>query len=202
MVLYLLRHGVSESNDKNIFAARKIDLPLTPTGIQQADAQASALKNVGFDKIYTSPLLRAKQTAEIVARSCTLTPIASDYLAEIDVGILDGESMLDSHYSGIWENTLKKWEKSEKDLGFPKGETLEDVKIRFDKFLHELEEITHPILLVSHCGFLMVVIWSFCENHGPTFEDGHMGRGCYSIIAGEGCKFKLEKSNIPPACCL
>lgn len=198
MILYLLRHGVSESNDKNIYAAKKIDLPLTPLGIQQAEMQARVLKNVRFEKIYTSPLSRAKQTADIVKRSCGLTPVISDYLCEIDVGILDGKSMADPHYSGIWKNTLQKWEKGEENTGFPDGEKLKDIKMRFTTFLKEIDETEQPILLVSHCGFLMVVIWSFCKNHGPTFEDGHMGRGCYAIISGEGGNFKLEKFNIPP----
>lgn len=202
MIFYLLRHGVSESNDKNIFAARKIDLPLTPTGIQQAEAQARTLKNVGFEKIYTSPLLRAIQTAEIVGRSFGLKPITTDCLCEIDVGILDGQSMADAYYWRIWEQTLKEWEKNKENIGFPEGETLNDIKARFTKFLNELEETQQPSLIVSHCGFLIVAIWTYCENHGPTFEDGHMGRGHYSIISGNSSKFILEKFNISPIGCL
>jgi len=198
MILYLLRHGVSESNDKNIFAAKKIDLPLTPTGRQQAEVQARVLKNVGFKKIYTSPLLRAKQTAEIVSRSCGLEPITTDCLCEIDVGILDGQGMTDPYYWRIWEQTLKEWEKGKENIGFPEGETLNDIRVRFTEFLNELEETQHPILIVSHCGFLMVVIWAFCKNHGPTFEDGHVGRGCYSIISESGKRFQVTKFNVFP----
>ena len=202
MIFYLLRHGVSESNDKNIFAAKKIDLPLTPTGIQQAEAQASALKNVGFERIYTSHLLRAKQTAEIVGKKCCLEAIITDCLCEIDVGIIDGQNMADPYYRKIWEQTLREWEKGKENIGFPEGETLNDIKARFAKFLNELEETQQPTLIVSHCGFFMVVIWAFCEIHGPTFEDGHMGRGHYSIISGDSSKFILEKFNIPPIGCL
>jgi alpha-ribazole phosphatase len=198
MILYLLRHGVSESNDKNIFAAKKINLPLTPTGVQQAEAQAKVLKNVGFEKIYTSPLVRAKQTAEIVGRSCDLEPITTDCLCEIDVGILDGQSMAEPYYWRIWEQILEEWEKGKENIGFPEGEALNDIKARFTKFLNELEEIQQPTLIVSHCGFLMVVIWAFCENHGSTFEHGHMGRGCYSIISGSGRRFQLTKFNVFP----
>lgn len=198
MTLYLLRHGESESNAKDIFAAKKIDLPLTHLGIQQAEAQAGVLKNIGFEKIYVSPLLRAKQTVEIVGRSCGLIPIVTDYLCEIDVGILDGQSMKDPYYWRMWEETLQKWEKGKADIGFPGGETLKDIKTRFTKLLHELEETQQPILIVSHCGFFMAVIWTFCANHGPSFEDGHMSRGHYSIISGSSDKFFLEKFNIPP----
>jgi broad specificity phosphatase PhoE len=198
MILYFLRHGESESNAKDIFAAKKIDLPLTHLGIQQAEAQAKILKNVGFEKTYTSPLLRAKQTAEIVGKSYGVVPIITDCLCEIDIGILDGKSMRDPHYWGIWEKTLQKWEISEPDTGFPEGETLNDIKIRFTKFIEGLRDTHKPILMVSHCGFFMAVIWLFCKNHGPKIEDGHMGRGCFSVIKRKNNGFELEKFNAAP----
>ncbi len=198
MIMYLLRHGESESNAKDIFAAKKIDLPLTYLGVQQAETQAKVLKKVGFEKIYTSPLLRAKQTAEIMGRSCGVAPVISDCLSEIDVGILDGKSMKDPHYWEIWEKTMQKWEGGYSDIGFPEGETLNDIKIRFTEFLDRLEDSHNPILIVSHCGFFIVVIWFFCKNHGPKIEDGHMGRGYFSIIKRENNYFELKKFNVSP----
>lgn len=65
-ILYLLRHGESKANADRIFAARKIDPPLTERGIKQAIMQAEALKEMEFSAIYASPLLRAQHTANII----------------------------------------------------------------------------------------------------------------------------------------
>jgi probable phosphoglycerate mutase len=109
MIIYLLRHGESESNSNSIFAAKKVDLPLTQLGIQQAVLQARRLKNAGFVEIFSSPLLRARHTAEIVGRSCGISSVIADELSEVDVGLLDGKNMEDPHNWGIWEKVLGKW---------------------------------------------------------------------------------------------
>jgi broad specificity phosphatase PhoE len=68
MMLYLLRHGESLANVEHLFAARKIDPPLSADGIRQILAQTEVLRDVDFDGFYTSPLLRARQSAHIVQR--------------------------------------------------------------------------------------------------------------------------------------
>src|SRR5512145_612212 len=64
----LLRHGESEGNLAGVIQGQ-MDLPLTPRGCRQAEALGKhwKAKGVTFDRIVTSPLLRARQTAEIVA---------------------------------------------------------------------------------------------------------------------------------------
>jgi len=70
LTLYLLRHGESLANVDRVFAARKVDPPLSNVGIQQITMQAESLKSVDFSAMYASLLLRARQNAEIV----TLNP--------------------------------------------------------------------------------------------------------------------------------
>lgn len=54
------------------------------------------------------------------------------------------------------------------------------------------------VLVVVHCLLFMAVIWLFCRNHGPTFEDGHMGRGRLSVIARSGEGLRLVEFDVTP----
>ena len=218
LTLYLLRHGESVANVERVFAARGIDPPLSDTGIQQVTMQAKSLRELSlnsqfeFSALYASPLLRTRHTAEIVCQWCGLEPIFSDDLMELDVGVLDGESQDEPVKWAMYEEVIKKWDKGLHNVGFQGGETLNDIESRFSRFLEELEnkrpepkkearnEIkrSERILVVGHCLLFMAVIWLFCENHGPTIEDGHMGRGHLSIISKNNDRFRLLKFNISP----
>jgi broad specificity phosphatase PhoE len=217
LTLYLIRHGESVANVERVFAARKIDPPLSEIGIQQATMQAKSLREMSvksqfeFSALYASPLLRAKHTANIVGQHCGLEPILSDDLMEIDVGILDGEYQEDKVKWSIYEGIIEKWNQGLHNFGFPGGESLDDVKFRFSRFLNDallfrekasLENIQSKqgrhILIVGHCLLFMAVIWLFCENHGFTLEDGHMGRGHLSIISQNNDRFRLLKFNLSP----
>ena len=64
-IIYLIRHGQTEFNDKNIFRGH-LDIPLNSYGNSQAESIGKILKVINFDVIYSSPLTRAKKTAEII----------------------------------------------------------------------------------------------------------------------------------------
>jgi phosphohistidine phosphatase len=73
MKIYLLRHGDAADHDDPRYPTDAVR-PLTPKGIKRTRQLANGLRQMDltFDVIYSSPLLRAKQTAEIVARSLKL----------------------------------------------------------------------------------------------------------------------------------
>ena len=66
MRIYLVRHGETEWNRVRRFQGRRSDLPLNSTGRKQVRALAEALKNKAFTAIYTSPLIRALETARLI----------------------------------------------------------------------------------------------------------------------------------------
>lgn len=199
LTLYLLRHGESVANVGRVFAARKVDPPLTDIGIQQVTRQAESLKAIELSAMYASPLLRASQTAEILSQRCWLEVTFSDALREVDVSILDAKSQENPQKWAIYKEVIKRWEQSLASAGFPGGETLNDIEDRFTEFLDGLESKRQKrILVVGHCLLFMAVIWLFCENHGPTLEDGHMGRGYLSVTRKSGDRFRLLQFNLSP----
>ena len=73
--LYIIRHGQTEMNQRQVLQGRS-DLPLNAAGEAQARQAAERLKGVRFDHVFTSPLQRAVQTARILvpAASCHQEP--------------------------------------------------------------------------------------------------------------------------------
>ena len=92
--IYLVRHGETEKNKERLLQGRS-NLPLNETGIRQAEEAGRYFRERGitFDRIYSSPLLRAVQTARIIAGEDTEL-IPDDRLLEMDYGPWEGTSLL------------------------------------------------------------------------------------------------------------
>jgi len=91
--IYLTRHGQDEDNANGLLNGHR-DLPLTQVGIQQARDLAKNIKslNLKFDEIFSSPLLRTKQTAEIVINELDYANYQVwDLLIERDFGVMSGQ---------------------------------------------------------------------------------------------------------------
>jgi broad specificity phosphatase PhoE len=87
--VYLIRHGYTDWMEKEILHGTS-DRPLSDFGNRQADATAEFLKDVKFDRIYTSPLLRAKQTADKIGHTTGVDPTPVEDLKEEFYGVLEG----------------------------------------------------------------------------------------------------------------
>jgi len=90
--LYLVRHGATEANERvpNILQGNAIDLPLSPEGERQARAVASFLSRFPIRRVFSSAMLRARQTAEAIARELAVTADVVEDLHECDVGVWEG----------------------------------------------------------------------------------------------------------------
>jgi probable phosphoglycerate mutase len=180
MKLYFARHGESQANTQLIISNRDLPHGLTDKGRQQAAELARKLEGVPFAKIYTSPILRAVQTAEIVARE--LRPDlegfegieTTDALREFDCGEWEGQS-LQPH----WDDYLRlfqDWQAGQWDSHFPGGESLLDIRARFVPFI---ERITcehgeaDNVLLVSHGGTLLGLLPTVLTNVDHAFGYSH-----------------------------
>lgn len=90
-MLYFIRHGETDDNRDNLWMGRK-DLPLNQTGVKQAKAAAEEIARIPIELIMTSPLLRARQTAELIAEQHPGGPAVriAEWLTERDFGPYEG----------------------------------------------------------------------------------------------------------------
>lgn len=86
----MIRHGESESNILKIMTDDPDKYPLTQNGIMQARAAAEALSEFGFDSLYSSPVLRARQTASIISERISTKIQINDDIRETSMGNLNG----------------------------------------------------------------------------------------------------------------
>ena len=95
MLLYVLRHGVTRWN-KLKKVQGTMDIPLAPEGIELAEKTGKALRDVPFDICFTSPLTRARQTAQCVLGDREIPVIEDKRIQEIDFGVLEGTQFKDA----------------------------------------------------------------------------------------------------------
>ncbi len=145
MKVYVVRHGESETNLMKKWTGW-FDAPLTEKGRDDARRAGEFLKNISFDKIYSSDLIRAIETKEIAIPHCCFEKTPD--LREVNVGTLEGTTYKDMEDEER-KNTI---EKGYKKYG---GETREEFNIRVKNFLKKLEEEQcENIALFCHAGVL------------------------------------------------
>ncbi len=151
---YIIRHGESEGNVQHILQGQ-IDFPLTPQGEAQALARSQSLRDIAFDMVFSSDLLRAHKTAEILAEERNLTVAVTKALRERCFGKFEGlsDDVLNEEARAIFDRwyhmTDDQWMKHRID---PQAETGEEIVYRFMRFIREIA-VTHPgktVLAVSH----------------------------------------------------
>jgi probable phosphoglycerate mutase len=149
---YLARHGQDLDNAAGILNGHR-DQPLTTLGIQQADELAKMIKAAGiqFDKVYSSPLQRARKTAQIITASLMLDPPeVMKLLTERNFGMLSGR--MTSEIEALCAPNILKTDTITYFLS-PKGaETFPELLERAGVLLDMLQ-IKHPnqtLLLVTH----------------------------------------------------
>ena len=89
MKIYVIRHGQTDYNVKNVFQGRK-DIPLNDMGIKQAEETAEKFKDINVDVILVSPLIRARETAKYVSEVTGVNPIVEQGLIERSFGDMEG----------------------------------------------------------------------------------------------------------------
>jgi broad specificity phosphatase PhoE len=90
-----LRHGITDWNRQGRFQGRT-DNPLNETGIAHAHAAAERLRELPFDHVVASPLVRALRTAEIIATAARKPLDVDDGIIECDFGSLEGTSIAET----------------------------------------------------------------------------------------------------------
>jgi len=141
MPIYFLRHGESIATVEGLFAGQKNNSPLSELGVEQAKRVANEVKTLNIDRIITSGLVRARQTASEVAKVIGFDEDRieiDDRITEYDMGAITGTPI-----RKVTSLELVSSEGAEDPLRF---------RNRIFSFLRDYKETTDNILLVSHAG--------------------------------------------------
>lgn len=166
-MLYVIRHGKTDWNLKNKIQGRA-DIPLNTFGIQEAKITKELLKQIHFYKIISSPLIRAKKTAEIIS-NCEIPVITDSRIIERDFGEFEGLNKEDFDYSSFWNYSLNN--------KYIKAENIQQLLNRVYNFLDEYKEVyeKNNVLVVTHSGVIPAICCYFKgipkNNNIFTYKD-------------------------------
>ncbi len=123
--LLLVRHGETDWNREKRFQGQ-IDVPLNERGRHQSEKAAAFLQDVLIDRAVTSPMLRPKETAEIILKSHPKISLEmDDRLCEISHGLWEGK--LEEEIQDVYADELAAWKDAPETVQMPAGENLQQV---------------------------------------------------------------------------
>lgn len=163
MRLILARHGETEWNKQRRIQGCRSDTRLSQKGLEEADRLAAAVRHERIDAIYSSPLKRAAETAQIIAEACRMKVQLVDELREIDAGALDG--LFERELTGAYETAWTQLCSGNLSVSLPGGESLQDVATRTSWAIDRLLErhSDGAVLVVAH---LLVNLVLVCQALG------------------------------------
>lgn len=150
--IYIFRHGETDYNKEKRWQGCGIDTDLNEVGRRQAVELAKKLSNLQLEIIYSSPLKRALQTAEVVAKNWHIS-------IEVIAGLREGsfgktEGMLKSEVAIKYPDIYNAWYSPTNDMNicFPEGETKQQMQDRMLKVLHDIEDKPYSQIGISSHG--------------------------------------------------
>ena len=201
MKIYIVRHGETEAN-KNGLLQGWSDTPLSDLGVKLAEYTGEGLKDIKFDAVFSSPLKRAYDTAQIIMNKNNFNNIN-----------IQTDNRLKELSMGDWEGKCIKGEKAELPLNkiklffenpflleaFPNGEDARMVCKRTQDFLNDLvtNHNYENVLIATH-GFATRAILNFMYEDKENFWQGNVPLNCsVNIIEYKNGDFNfLEKDKI------
>jgi probable phosphoglycerate mutase len=183
--IVLVRHGTTPTTGKEL-PGRKPGLYLSEAGIKEARAAGEIIKEA-FPKsvavIYSSPLERARQTADEIAAKLSTKVVTEDNLLECDFGRFTGRKLNDLY-------KIKAWSQLHRNPGgfrFPQGESFVEMETRMKAFLESCLK-THSgktVVLVSHADPIKVLINFALGLHINNFQRLVISPASVSVLSYE-----------------
>ena len=177
----LVRHGETEWNRQGRFQGQ-IDVPLNANGRAQAGKAAAFLKDVAIDQAVSSPLLRPKETAEIILQHHPNLPLELNAdLAEISHGLWEGK--LEAEIEQEFPGELERWQTLPETVQMPQGENLQQV---WDRSVAAWQAIVQSAVDRPAAGITLVVAHDAVNKALLCYLAGLSPRAFWSFKQGNG----------------
>ena len=184
MKIYIVRHGQTDWNKARRIQGQ-VDIPLNEFGRHLARETARGLRDVRFDACFTSPLSRAKETAQIILAGRDVPVIDEPRLEEMSFGVYEGKCCAGDNWE-LPENFHRFFDGPDRYEAPEGGESFGQVRDRTGAFLEELarrpEYADGQILLATHGAALAAT--SLLHTQGAPC--GLLGRGRTQKLCGHG----------------
>jgi len=194
--IIFLRHGQAKNNTERVLSGRTPGVPLTDKGITQAQQTAELLEHMNISAIYSSPIQRAKHTAEIVGEHNSIDVQIDDRLIELDMGKFTGvpyDEIFSSH-----GNVFLKFYNGELEIAHNGVETFADVKKRVSSIVDEIIE-KHPdqnVVLVTHMDPIKAMLSNVVDLSPTNLFELIIANASLNLFREKDRKFSLSGINV------
>ena len=191
--LILARHGETVWNVEKIYRGRA-DVNLDEVGIKQAELLDKYLSNWELEAIYSSPLRRAIDTANIIARYQKIGVHIVEGLIDFDYG--EWQSLPEQEAEGLYPTLHNEWHNNPHKVKMPGGESLEDVRRRAIEVINDvLSKYQGSVVLVSHRVVNKVLICSLLGLDNSYFWNIKQDVGGITVFNYVDGRFVLTRHN-------
>ena len=194
-MIIFLRHAQAENNTKRILAGRTEGIPLTKTGVQQAERISEYLKPLDISAIYSSPIERASTTAEIVAKNSSLDVELDERLIEIDMGKFTRMNYDDMFAK--YGNIFLKFYENDPVIAEHEVETFPSVQKRIlDMVDHIIKKHKNEnVILVTHMDPIKSMLAKVMDLKPKTLFELIIANASFTILTEQDRKFSLSAIN-------
>jgi len=194
--IIFLRHGQAKNNIERILTGRTPGVPLTEKGIDQAEKAAKFLEHMNISAIYSSPIERARHTAEIVGKHNSIDVTIDDRLIELDMGKFTGvpyDEIFNSH-----GNVFMKFYNGELEIAHNGVETFSEVKKRILGIVDHVIE-NHPdqnVVLVTHMDPIKAMLSTVVDLTPTNLFELIIANASLNIFREYKRKFSISGLNV------
>ena len=194
-MIIFLRHGQAENNTKRILAGRTEGVPLTKTGVEQAERIAKYLKHMDISAIYSSPIERASNTAKIVADYNSLNYKLDDRLIEIEMGKFTRMNYDDMFAK--YGNVFLKFYENDPIIAKCEVETFAEVQKRVIDMVEYIvkKHKNQNVVLVTHMDPIKSMISTIMDLKPKTLFELIIANASLTIVKEQDEKFSLSAIN-------
>lgn len=196
MKIILIRHAESTANVNQILAGREPGIELTENGHNQAKA-LTALFEAGFvNAVYSSPIFRCMQTAQIATGDSSIDILENELFLEVDYGHWTGQKISDLAKDPLWETVLKEPSK----VQFPGGESLLNMSNRANKgfeLIMKDHDLTDTVAIFTHADIIKAIISGQIGNNLDNYQKLRIDNAKLSILNLEDSMISLAGMNLP-----
>lgn len=184
----LVRHGETDWNRQKRFQGQ-IDVPLNDQGRVQAAQAAEFLKQIPIDRAVSSPMLRPKETAEIILQPHSQVELElNDLLCEISHGLWEGK--LEAEIEAAYPGDLKQWQQAPETVQMPEGENLQQVWQRAKQAWQQIVAATpqttgdrpFTTMVVAHDAVNKALLCLLVDQGPEQFWTFKQGNGSVTVI--------------------
>lgn len=163
--LLLVRHGENQANLTKEFSYRLVDYPLTAKGELQAEQTAAYLSSYPVTQVFTSPLRRARETAEIIAAKVGVSVGVLEGFRELNVGTLEAHPPSAASWR-LHDEVIWAWATGDAEARFPEGENFTELVARVCEGYETMcrGRDGETLVLVAHGGCLSLPLLKLVPN--------------------------------------